>query len=538
MNVIEHIEQIEYNNTVECLEISDKKDKYCIIVSGLVRGFFEHLFEFLKELPEDLFDIYLHFSNNDSKFMNSKTIFEKIKVLPKNFKQFDDELSKHSSLPFLSDSKYSNREINTFFQYYRLKSIIPFIENFHSYKQIIRIRPDISFKTNISQFIKLLQTIDKLSQTNIIHIPKGYDIFDSKILFENSISIDKCINDQIAICKPHIFEIYANTYNLLSTSGLPIISEYILYNNLVSNKVEINRIEVKDLEYVLVLSECRTIAISGDSASGKSQLLKLLSEIFPYDKRILLETDRYHKYERHDSNWKYITHLDPNANNLEKMADDMYNLKLGDDIYSVDYDHKTGKFTEPELIHSKPFLLLCGLHTMYSDSIRNLSDLKIFMDTQTDLKIYWKIQRDVSQRGYKLETVLDTIKKRSSDFQTFVLPQKNFANIIIKYDSRINLSELFESSDFSYKLSNKDLKLTLIIDFDLYLILHSYINSISGSCMNPYISSISFDKKIISLSDDISNNILKDIAIIEFKNEIDISYDEILKTIFSIILYK
>ncbi len=512
-------------------KLSNQK-KYCIIVSGLVRGFYDHLFNYLKLLPIDLFDIYLNFSNNDSKFMNDYSKEKSWLTYPSNFKQLMFEIPK-------IDSKYSNREANTFYQYYRLHTIVDNIPkfNFDNYSLIIRIRPDIKLNINPIDFINIVETIYEIeskTDTKSIYIPKGYDIFDHKILDSHSLDIKQCVNDQFAICTPDVFKIYCSTYKHLFSSGLPIISEHILFDTLTNkNSVEIKRI---DLDYSLVLSKCNTIAISGDSASGKSHLLKLLSEIFPYDQHILLETDRYHKYDRYDKHWNSITHLHPNANNLEKMADDLYCLKLGDDVYSVDYDHSTGRFTEPELIHSKPFLLLCGLHTMYSNKIRDLSDLKIFMDTPKELKTYWKILRDVTERNHSVEHVLASIEKRNPDFQTFILPQKDYANIIIKFEPLVDFTKINKFT----QLSDSELCLTVTLDYELYEVV---IDSLRSN-----IKCVLFDRKIMP------DDCVKDISILTFEvpnkdcgydydrksdsNSHCKYYDTLLKKLFTHILYK
>lgn len=513
MNVIEHVEHIESRKPVQ--------KKYCILVSGLVRGFYESLFEFLKNLDPTQFDIYLHFSNNDTKFMNCESSVD-ISIHPSNFKQLMFDLPKIKS-------GYSNREINTFFQYYRLQTMVEKIDNFEKYSMIVRVRPDIHFSESYtpSMFETYLNSISSYSK---IYIPNGYDIFDRKVLSDYSIdySIDyridekECINDQFAICSPIIFKIYANIYNQLITCKNPLVSEHILYTTLVYNKIEIERI---DIDYSLVLSKCNTIAISGDSSSGKSYLLKLLSEIFPYDQRIIIETDRYHKYDRYNPKWNYITHLDPEANNLEKMANDLYCLKLGDDVFNVDYDHKTGKFTEVERIESKPFVLLCGLHTLYSNDIRSLSDLKIYMDTPCDLKMYWKVIRDVHERNHSLSTVLHTIEKRKPDFDTHILPQKQYANIVIQYVPTIKLPIVSTKEEF--KLTDKDLRLIITLDYELYLYIVEHIHD--------YFESVLFD--FVSIEDKITMS-SKKIAVVCFKQNLAISYNELLKTMFRHILYK
>jgi uridine kinase len=154
-----------------------------------------------------------------------------------------------------------------------------------------------------------------------------------------------------------------------------------------------------DIQYKLVLSKCNIIAISGDSGSGKTTLMKHLMGLFPESKLINLETDRYHKWERGNENYQTITHLNPDANHLELMSNDVYNLKIGNDIYQVDYDHTTGKFTNKQLIESKDNIILCGLHTLYNEKMNDIIDIKVFMDTDRELIKKWKIRRDVDERA-------------------------------------------------------------------------------------------------------------------------------------------
>jgi uridine kinase len=216
--------------------------------------------------------------------------------------------------------------------------------------------------------------------------------------------------------------------------------EYCLNNNnyldiVLYNYLKINNIDYKliDINYKLIISKCNVIGISGDSGSGKSTILKSLLNIFEDNNVLSLETDRYHKWERGDSNYTQYTHLNPYANNLEKMYDDVYDLKIGNEIYQVDYDHNTGKFTQKEKIHSKKNILLCGLHTLYDNKFHELLDIKIFMDTDKELIKKWKIQRDTKERGYSIEKVLQQINNRENDYNNYILIQKQNADIIINF---------------------------------------------------------------------------------------------------------
>jgi uridine kinase len=113
------------------------------------------------------------------------------------------------------------------------------------------------------------------------------------------------------------------------------------------------------------------------------------------------------------------------------MTTDVFNLKLGKNIYQVDYDHKTGKFTDNELIESSENIVVCGLHSLYiPDSIINI---KIYVDTDDNLRIPWKIKRDISKRGYTVEQIVNQINNRKPDFNTYIYPQREKSDIIIHY---------------------------------------------------------------------------------------------------------
>lgn len=123
-----------------------------------------------------------------------------------------------------------------------------------------------------------------------------------------------------------------------------------------------NHITYKEvnIDYTIVLSKCSTIAITGDSGSGKSTLAERLNNYF--SDSLVLECDRYHKWERGNYNWENFTHLNPESNYLMKMQKDVFDLKLGKNIYQIDYDHSSGKFTSKQLIESKNNVIAYGIH--------------------------------------------------------------------------------------------------------------------------------------------------------------------------------
>lgn len=398
--------------------------RLCFLVTGLLRDFSVTLFPFLCSIEGHDVDIYIYTSTEkeDSKYLNSnKQALSKLLYHPriKLFLLHDISLANLTEL--------SQRERNTVYQWYRLEKILQFLPT-NAYDWYIRIRPDINFQLETDAFSKIISTLDIES----LHIPLGNDIFDASFIRKCSLLP---VNDQIAFIPKSLLSIYCQIYSSINLKERPIISEYLLASQLQIHGIIPNRFY---LPYTISLSTCKVLAITGDSGSGKSTILNVIEKIFPFDSSVVLETDRYHKWERDNVNWSSMTHLHPCANNLEKLLDDTYRLKLGQDIFTVDYDHSTGKFTDPQHIQSKDIVLLCGLHTLYQDTLRDHIDLKIYVDTQEELKTFWKLQRDIHHRKYTREQVLEKIQKRKQDFTSFILPQKEHANIIFRYETDMN----------------------------------------------------------------------------------------------------
>ena len=314
----------------------------------------------------------------------------------------------------------------------KIISMINIINNMDEYDTYILIRSDFIF--NSLEFLYLI------TSDNMIYI-------SNKRCNQYTKDITNKCNDNIIICKNlNIFKKLVNLDEYIDKNNDYL--EIILYNYFKEHNIDYKEI---DISYKLILSRCNIIAIAGDSGSGKTTLLNELSELFEKDSYLKLETDRYHKWERGNENYLEFTHLNPEANNLEKMSKDVYNLKIGSEIYSVDYDHDTGKFTQEEKIESKNNVILCGLHTLYNKNVNEIIDLKIFMDTERGLIKKWKIKRDVEERGYSIEKVLKQIKKREMDYEEYIKNQKDNADIIINFVEYENSLKCF------FKIINKNL---------------------------------------------------------------------------------
>lgn len=77
-------------------------------------------------------------------------------------------------------------------------------------------------------------------------------------------------------------------------------------------------------------------------------------------------------------------------------------------------------------------LVIEGLHPFYDDRVADLCDFKIYLDISDEVKFAWKIQRDMAERGHSLESIQASIEARKPDFDAYIDPQKQKADVIIQ----------------------------------------------------------------------------------------------------------
>lgn len=181
------------------------------------------------------------------------------------------------------------------------------------------------------------------------------------------------------------------------------------------------------------LSQPYLIGIGGDSASGKSTLSNALENVFEAHNTNIIRGDDMHKWERGNENWNLYTHLDPKANKLHEDIEHARHLKSGRSIQRRNYDHSTGNFTLPKFIKPNKLVIFEGLHSFYLSNQTSVYDLKIFMEPDENLRMWWKVRRDVAKRGYTPEAVLEQLKKREEDSAKYIKTQAAQADIIAKY---------------------------------------------------------------------------------------------------------
>jgi uridine kinase len=171
--------------------------------------------------------------------------------------------------------------------------------------------------------------------------------------------------------------------------------------------------------------------IAGDSGAGKDTLADGIEGLFGSHSVARLSGDDYHLWDRQKPMWQVMTHLNPVANDLENYANDLLSLVDGKSIQSRHYDHAIGKMSHPTRVNSNHFIVASGLHSLYLPILRACYDLSIYLEIDEDLRRYYKLQRDMLQRGHCQEQVLSALEKREPDSIKFVRPQAAYADLIM-----------------------------------------------------------------------------------------------------------
>jgi phosphoribulokinase len=175
------------------------------------------------------------------------------------------------------------------------------------------------------------------------------------------------------------------------------------------------------------------VAVGGDSGTGKSTLSAGLHAIFGPDRIVEICLDDYHGLDRAQRKAVGLTALNPRANDFAAMEEDLWQLAHGSAIEKPVYDHTDGTFGPREVLEPKPIVIVHGLFPLFTRALRALFDVSVWLDPQLELKVAWKIQRDLAQRGYAEREVREEIARRQPDIDAFISPQQAQADLCVRF---------------------------------------------------------------------------------------------------------
>ncbi len=178
------------------------------------------------------------------------------------------------------------------------------------------------------------------------------------------------------------------------------------------------------------------IGIAGGTASGKTTLMKNLIGEFGAEVTVLSH-DNYYKYKRHDEmpfeERCKLNYDEPAAFDTSLMVYHLDQLRHGQAIECPVYDFTVhNRSGETIRLVPKKVIIVEGILIFENEDLRNLMDIKIFVDTDADIRLCRRIKRDVNKRGRSLESVLEQYQATVKPMhERYVEPSKRYADLVV-----------------------------------------------------------------------------------------------------------
>lgn len=182
-----------------------------------------------------------------------------------------------------------------------------------------------------------------------------------------------------------------------------------------------------------IVSRPVMIGIVGDSAAGKTTITRGLVRALGEDNVVAVCTDDYHKYDRTQRAEMKITPLNPDCNYVDIMGQHLQDLRNNKAILKPVYQHTDGTFGAPIYVEPRRFTIIEGLLAFHTQEMRDVFDIRIYLDPPEELRRKWKVTRDTTKRGYTTDKVLAELDRREPDSAAFIRPQKQYADLVIAF---------------------------------------------------------------------------------------------------------
>lgn len=177
------------------------------------------------------------------------------------------------------------------------------------------------------------------------------------------------------------------------------------------------------------------IGIAGGTGSGKTTVVKKIVEALPPHYVAVVPLDSYYndttemtEEERHAINFDH-----PDAFDWKLLIKQVNELRKGNAIEQPTYSYiKCNRLPETIHVEPKPVIIIEGIMTLLNKKLRDMMDLKIFVDADSDERLIRNIQRDIVERGHDVKMVVDRyLEVLKPMHEQFIEPTKRYADVII-----------------------------------------------------------------------------------------------------------
>ncbi len=215
------------------------------------------------------------------------------------------------------------------------------------------------------------------------------------------------------------------------------------------------------------------LGIVGDSGAGKTTISRGLLRVLGDSYVSHFSTDDYHRYDRRQRAEQGLTPLNPACNYLDVLRQHLGLIRANEPVLKPSYRHLDGTFGPPEYFSPNAFVVAEGLIAFHTPQLRDMFDVRVYLDPPEELRRRWKVKRDVSHRGYTADQVLRELDRREADAEAFVRPQRHNADLVISFhpgrsaeqehlDAHLFLRDTLVHPDLSGVLDGDDEDITLI----------------------------------------------------------------------------
>ena len=179
----------------------------------------------------------------------------------------------------------------------------------------------------------------------------------------------------------------------------------------------------------------KIIGIAGGTGSGKTTVVKTIVEALPPHFVAVVPLDSYYNDTSHmtEEDRRAINFDHPDAFDWELLVKQVEMLRKGIAVEQPTYSYlKCNREKDTVHVEPKPVIIIEGIMTLLNKQLRDMMDLKIFVDTDSDERLIRNIQRDCVERGRTVEMVIDRYQKVLKPMhEQFIEPTKKFADLII-----------------------------------------------------------------------------------------------------------
>ena len=177
------------------------------------------------------------------------------------------------------------------------------------------------------------------------------------------------------------------------------------------------------------------IGIAGGSGSGKTTVVKQIAKALPPHCAAVVPLDSYYNdtTELTPEERKLINFDHPDAFDWKLLTEQIKKLKNGEAIEQPTYSYiESNRLKETIHVDPKPVIIIEGIMALHYKKLRDMMDLKIFVDTDSDVRLMRNIRRDVVERGRTVDMVLEHYETAVKPMhEQFIEPTKKFADLII-----------------------------------------------------------------------------------------------------------